>query len=230
LADPSIVVADREQISMFLDCSKSHDATGLVGCRISDGHVFTLGVWQRPPGKRGEDWLAPRDEVDAVGRAAFGRFKVVWCGADPSPARDDQTEALYWMEMLDGWHRDYHRKLPVWATGGAKLGHSVLFDMRIKMPGGQERNRVFTQAAMQCAKDIDEDGTLSWDGNGVMRTHVHQAQRRPNPWGVSLGTVTRDSNKLIDLAVCMVGARMGRRLALNSGKVRIRARSGQGVF
>jgi len=230
LARPDIVVADGEQMSMFLDCSKSFDSTGLVGCRISDGHIFTLGVWQRPPGKRGDGWLAPRDEVDAVGRAAFARFKVVWCGADPSPAKDDETEALYWMEMLDGWHRDFHKKLPVWATGGAKIGHSVLFDMRIRTPGAVGRNMAFTQAAMQTARDIDEDKTLTWDGHPILRTHSHQAKRRPNPWGVSLGKVTRDSSKHVDLAVCMVGARMGRRLALNSGKVRIKARTGRAVF
>jgi hypothetical protein len=31
--------------------------------------------------------------------------------------------------------------------------------------------------------------------------------------------VTRDSNKHVDLAVCMVGSVMGARLALNSGKL-----------
>lgn len=58
--------------------------------------------------------------------------------------------------------------------------------------------------------------------------HAHQAKRRPNPWGVSLGKVTRDSDKLVDVAVCMVGARMGRRIILNSGKVRVRKTSGSG--
>ena len=47
-------VAAGESIAMFFDGSKSDDATGLVGCRLSDGHVFTLGMWQRPPGGRGD--------------------------------------------------------------------------------------------------------------------------------------------------------------------------------
>jgi hypothetical protein len=59
-----------------------------------------------------------------------------------------------------------------------------------------------------------------------LRIHVHNARRRPNKWGVSLGKVNRDSRKLVDLAVCMVGARMGRRLALNSGITSKRKRSG----
>lgn len=229
LARPDIIVYDGEQVALFLDCSKASDATGLVGCRISDGHVFVLGIWQKPHGHRGKDWLAPREEVDAAVRAAFDRFKVVWFGVDPSPARADEDESLYWMSLCDAWHRDFHRKLAVWATGGAKVGHSVLFDMRIKRPGGIQRNQQFTLAAMQCAADIDDHGAFTHDGSAALRMHAHAARRRTNPWGVSLGKVTRDSNKLVDLAVCMVGARMGRRTALNSGKVRQR-RTGKAVF
>lgn len=229
LARPQKVEAGT-QIAMFLDCSKSGDATGLVGVRLSDGHVFVLGCWEPPRGNAGKGWLAPRDEVDGVVRWAFDEYKVVWFGVDPSPARDDETEALYWMPTIDAWHRDLHKKLKVWATPGAKIGNAVLFDMRIKTPGGQERNRLFTAAAMQTREDINEVGptAITWDGDGRLKTHTHQAKARPNPWGVSLGKVTRDSDKRIDLAVCMVGGRMGRRIVLNSGKVRVRTRAGSG--
>ena len=229
LARPDIEVGDREQITMFLDCSKSTDSTGLVGCRISDGHVFVLGVWQRPHGDRGKDWIAPRELVDARVREAFRRYRVVWFGVDPSPAQDDEGEHLYWMPLVDDWHREFGRQLRVWASSGAK-GNAVLYDMRVKTPGGIIRNQQFTHAAMQTAADIDEHGTLTHDGHPVLRQHVHNARRRTNPWGVSLGKITRDSKKLVDLAVCMVGARMGRRLALNSGKVRVRRTTGKAVF
>ncbi|ROO51451.1 hypothetical protein EDC02_6329 [Micromonospora sp. Llam0] len=233
LARPGTVVADGDQIAMFLDCSKSSDATALVGCRISDGHVFVLGVWQRPHGARGKTWLAPRELVDATVRAAWDRYRVVWFGVDPGPGRDDDDESLYWMALIDGWHRDFHRRLRVWATSGARTGtgNSVLFDMRIKTPGGVRRNQEFTLAAMQCAEDIDENGTLTHDGNAVLRMHTHNARRRPNLWGESLGKINRASTKHVDCAVSMVGARMGRRLALNSGKVRVRrAGAGKAVF
>ena len=216
-----IVISDKDQIAMFLDCSKSTDATGLMGCRISDGHVFTLGMWQRPHGDRGKTWLAPRHEVDAVVRASAERWQVVWFGVDPSPARDDEDESLYWMPLIDSWAQDpkITKYLVVNATPGPR-GHKILFDMRIKTPGAIERNRIFTQAAGQTAKDIDEDGTLTHDGNAGLRMHSHNARRRPNQWGVSLGKINRASTKLVDLAVCMVGARMGRRIALNSGKLK----------
>lgn len=224
LARPDEVVRDGEPVAVFLDCSKSTDATALVACRMSDGHVMTVAAWQRPHGDRGKGWLAPRDEVDIEVRALFDRFDVQWFGVDPSPARDDETEAQYWADMVDEWHRAFRTKVLLWATPGIK-GSAVGFDMRLSTPGGREHNRLFTEAAEKCVAEIDEDGTLTWDGSTMLRAHVHNARRRPNQWGVSLGKRTRSSSKLVDLAVAMVGARCGRRLVLNSGKTR-KKRSG----
>lgn len=225
LAKPDTVVSDRERIAAFLDCSKSGDATGLIASRLEDGHVFTLGVWQRPHGERGKGWLAPRPEVDATVRGMFTRYDVTWFGVDPSPARDDEDEALYWQPLIDQWHRDYGKQLPVWATPS----HSVLFDMRMSQRGGADRNRIFTESAMQTAREIDEEHSLTHDGHPALRMHTHNARRRPNQWGVTLGKINRDSQHLVDLAVCMVGARLGRRLALNSGKLK-RPKSGRAAF
>lgn len=229
LADSSVHVADGDQVALFLDCSKSEDATGLVGCRISDGHVFTVKVWQRPHGDRGKGWLAPRHDVDAKVREAFDRYRVAWFGVDPSPARDDEDEALYWGELVDTWHRDFRNKVAVWATPGAQ-GSAVRFDMRLSQQGGVRRNQAFTEEAMATANAIDnEDRPFTHDGNAALRMHVHNAKRRPNNWGYSLGKTSRDSTDLVDLAVCMVGARLGRRLVLNAGKARNRSNSGRVV-
>lgn len=224
LADMDMSLVDGDQIAMFLDCSKSEDATGLVASRLSDGAVFVLGVWQKPHGDRGKTWLAPREEVDAIVRQSFSRYRVEWFGVDPSPATDDQTEALYWKSAIDDWHRDFRSKLKIWATPGAG-GNSVLFDMRTSQRGGVLRNQLFTEVAMLTAREIDEDGAFHHDGNPALRSHTHNAKRRPNQWGFSLGKASRDSHQLVDLAVCMVGARLGRGVALNSGKVRTSART-----
>lgn len=220
------VIRDGEQIALFLDCSKSEDATGLVACRLSDLYCWDVDVWQRPYGWDREMhgvWRVDRTEVDVVVRATFAKFRVEWFGVDPSPAQDDDTEASYWMPMIDGWHRDFGKKLNVWATPR----HSILFDMRQSKYGGKQRNFEFTKAAEQVAQWIDEDEPESFTfrhcGSPALREHVHNAKARPNQDGVSLAKVTRDSHKKIDLAVCMVGAVMGARLALNSGKVRLRS-------
>lgn len=231
LAKPDEVVEEGEAIALFLDCSKSTDATVLVGCRISDGHVMALGGWQRPHGDRGKGWLAPRDEVDATVMAAKDRYDVQWFGVDPSPARDDEDEAAYWAEMVDKWHQDFRDEkdgVLLWATPGAK-GSAVAFDMRQSLPGGRERVRELTQVAEQTAAAIDDTGTLTWDGNAMLRMHVHNARRRPNQHGVSLGKRSRDSHQLVDYAVAMVGARLGRRRILNSDKVR-KKRTGKATF
>ena len=231
LADPSLVLHDGDAIALFLDCSKSEDATGLVASRLYDGAIFVLGFWQRPHGARGKDWLAPREEVDATLRDAFERYRIIWCGIDPSPARDDEDESLYWKPMIDGIHRDYHKRVKLWATPGAVRGHSVLFDMRMSTNGARERNQRFTEMAGVISENVDEyEGLgkppLIYQPHAALRMHVHAAKRRPNQWGFSLGKASRDSNKLVDLAVCMVGARLGRETALNAG-VKAGRRPGQ---
>jgi hypothetical protein len=227
LANPERVVRDGEQVAVFADLSKSGDATGVVGCCLDDGHIFVLGVWQKPHGEKGKTWLVPRNEVDAVIRASWDRYDVVWTGIDPSPAEDDETEALYWQPMIDGLHRDRRNARGVlWGTPGVN-GNAVLFDMRLSQSGGLKRNQAFTEEAMATALAIDEEKTLSHDGDATLRAHTHNAKRRPNPWGTSLSKATRSSSKKVDLAVCMVGARLGRRLALNSGKVK-KKRTGSG--
>lgn len=228
------VVADGDRIAMFLDCSKSGDATGLVATRLEDMFSFVLGVWQRPHGlQKADSWLAPRAEVDAAARAALDRFGVMWFGIDPSPAKDDDTEALYWRPTIDALHRDFRAKLPIWATPGETLGNAVMFDMRLSQRGAHARNQQFTETAEMVQDWINEelrdDVQFRHDGHPILRTHVHNAKERPNDWGTSLSKVTRDSSNHIDLAVCMVGSIMGARIALNSGKLP-KKRTGKAFF
>lgn len=232
---PDNAVDDKDWVAVFADCSKSGDATGFTCTRLDDMFTWAGGVWEKPKGwndKKHGKWLAPRAEVDAEIRATLERYNVVWCGIDPSPAEDDDTEALYWRDMIDGLHRDYRDKLQVWATTGDVLGNAVLFDMRASQRGALARLQSFTEAAMMVQRWIDEDkldSPLRHDGHPILRQHVHNARNRANQWGTSLSKVTRDSNKHIDLAVCMVGSIMGARIALNSGKLK-RKPKGRAVF
>lgn len=218
----SEVVAPGEKIAMFLDCSKSSDATALMGCRISDGHVFTIGCWQRPKNLDAKlPWLAPRDEVDGKVMAAKEMYRVVWFGVDPSPAKDDESEALYWATSIEKWHLAFRNTVRLWATPGAK-GNAVKFDMRMSSFGGANRNKAFTEMAMRTELDIDSDEEgvpFTHDGDPRLILHATNAKRRPNQWGHSLAKENRDSKNHVDLAVAMVGARLGRSLVVASGKV-----------
>jgi hypothetical protein len=235
-ARSDVVVPEREPVTLFLDCSKSSDATVLAGCHVPHagctipaGHVMALDAWQRPHGDRGQ-WLAPRDDVDKRLMEVDALYDIQWLGVDPSPARDEEAEAEYWGEMVDRWHRHFRKRVLLWATPGESIGSAVAFDMRQSKPGGRERLREFTAVAEQTAQAIDDEASLTWDGNPILRAHVHNARRRPNQFGVSLGKRSRDSSKLVDYAVAMVGARLGLRRVLNSGKKLRRRRTGEVVL
>lgn len=215
LQRPDLTVEPAEEIVLFFDGSKSDDGTALVGCRLSDGHVFVLGYWQRPPGERGEGWLAPREKVDAAVIDAWETYRVVAFWGDPSHTRDDETLERYWDDLFDTWHRRYGKRInpKLWAVkakGQENPGHSIAWDM-----ASPARTEAFTAAVERFDQDLTE-GDLSHDGDVRLRQHVRNAKRALNQWGVSLRKEHRESTRKIDLAVCAIGARMLRRLVLNS--------------
>jgi phage terminase large subunit-like protein len=203
-----------DRVALALDCSKSIDATALVACRIEDGFIQTIAMWQRPHGDRGKGWLVPRNEVKAAVHNVRTLYSVAAFFVDPSPARDDEDESPYWGECLEQWHADFADSLLIKASPRA----AVVFDMRMSVPGGADRNRQFTEEAMLTVQAIDEDQSFRHDGAPDLKLHMKHARRRPNPWGYSLGKATRDSKDKVDLAVAMVIARLARRLVLLSGK------------
>lgn len=81
--------------------------------------------------------------------------------------------------------------------------------------GAPRHQEEFTDAVKRTGEDILER-RLTHDGHKMMRTHVANSRRRTNAWGITIGKEHRESARKIDLAVCMVGARMLRRKLLNS--------------
>ena len=209
-ARPDSALADGDQVVLFFDGSKSDDATGLVACRVEDGLVATLGVWQRPAQlPADEPWTVPRDHVDGVVANAFTRFKVLAFFADPGSGQDGGGE-LYWDAYLEQWGQTYGKKLLIQSVTSGAQRHAVRWDMR-----DRRRQQQFTEAVGFTYEDILER-RLVHDGHRVLRQHVINARRRTNAWGVTIGKEHRESARKVDLAVCMVGARMLRRQVLNS--------------
>jgi hypothetical protein len=211
------LVLPGEEVVLFFDGSKSEDSTGIVGCRLSDGYVFTVGVWQKPHGDRGKGWLAPREAIDRRFRDAMERFNVVAAWADPSHAKDDEDDSRYWDGIIDGWHRDFKDKLSLWATKTGDAQHSIMWDMT-----SPQRTAQFVAAAerfveeMENLNDVEQfDPLFQHDGHPALVNHLRNAKEHPSKWGTSLMKETRESAKKIDLAVCAVGARMLRRIYLN---------------
>lgn len=198
-----------DEVGLFFDGSKSDDATGISATRISDGISFTLGMWQKPPGKRGEEWIVNRDDVDRRVSEVFGALcSPIAFFADPSHARDDETQERFWDGLIDQWHRRYRSQLRVWAVPG-KGGHSIMWDMT-----SRKRQEAFTAACERTATEITEH-TFRCDGDPRLRIHMRNARRFPNEFGISIAKDHRSSPRKIDLAVTTVGSRMVRREVLN---------------
>jgi len=197
-ARPDRVVADGETITLFFDGSKSDDSTGLVGCCMSDGHVFVVGAWEKPlDPDRAKGWQVDRVDVDRVVRAAFTRYDVAAFLGDVKEFES----------YIDAWAAELGDSLVIEATTG-RYRHAVAWDMRAK-------TAEFTQAVERAFVDIT-DGDFPHDGSTALQRHALNARRVSNRYGVSIGKEGRESPRKIDLMVCAVGARHARRLVLAS--------------
>jgi hypothetical protein len=210
-----------EPVVMFFDGSKSDDGTALVGCRISDGYCFTIGVWQPPAQKRRRQlWLAPRSEVDRRVEEAFDRFNIIGFWADPSHAKDDEDGASYWDGLIDEWHRRYSEDLDekYWATKTGHGSHSILWDMSSPLHTKQivEATERVTAELERKNEEGEYEPAFVIDGNPRLKEHLKNCRRAPGQYGVGVRKESRESLKKIDAAVCLIGARMLRRIVMNS--------------
>jgi hypothetical protein len=198
------------EIVMFFDGSKSRDATALVGCEVDSGHVFPLGVWEPDPNN--PDETVDATDVDRAVRLAFDRYDVLAFFADVR-----EWESF----VLTEWPGRYQDDLLIWAVPSGKPPQPIAWDMRSHVAE-------FARAAEACHAEI-EGGEFTHDGDPRVARHVGNARRRPYQQWVSIGKESPDSPNKVDAAVCVIGARMVRRLVLASGKRR-RKRSGKAVF
>lgn len=222
LRDIDAVLDPADEVVVFFDGSKSDDATGIVYCRVADGHCGVVGMWQKPPRGRLSDeqwrnWIVPRGDVDAKMSEFVEFHNVVALFADPSHTRDDETLELYWDTLLDEWHARWKNRLRMFAREG-KNAHAVMFDM-----SDSANAQKFVDMVGIVTQEITtskETGVpqFTWDGDIRLRTHLLNAKRMPTKWGLSIGKNNRESKKKIDLAVCLVGARLVRRMYLLNRK------------
>ncbi len=199
-----------DPIVMFLDGGKTDDHTAVSGYRLSDGYLFAIGHWGRPSNLDDrEPWFAPRTEVDERVQAAMDRFTVVAFWADPSHARDDETDVAYWDDLIDSWHRRYKDRLLLWAVRTGTGQHSVRWDMT--SPAHQQ---TFVQGA-EAFQQAMREREVKHDGNAMFVRYMKNAKSYQTKYGTSLWKGSRGSKRKIDGAVTHVGARMLGGLFLN---------------
>ncbi|WP_239153557.1 terminase [Virgisporangium aliadipatigenens] len=188
------------------DFSRTDDATALVLCRLSDGLLAPVGVWERPDGPAGDGWEVPREDVDDMVAHIFGRYRVVAFYGDVAG----------WESYIDAWSVRYRDQLAVKASPRSVVG----WDMRA-------RTGEFTRRGAEATLAAITDRTLRHTGDPVLRRHVLNARRRPNRWGVSFGKEHRESPRKVDALAAGILARLARQDALAAGADGAGERSGE---
>jgi hypothetical protein len=200
--DASKVVSTRDAVVLGFDGSRGRagrstsDATALVACRVSDGHLWPVEVWEEPDGPAGRDWRVPTSLVDLAVRQAFRDYRVVGMYADPAG----------WESYVAGWEASFGGQLRVKATRQNPI--------EWWMTGG--RSAAVVQALGQFHAAVLA-GDLTHDGSSVLARHVLNARRRPGRGGVQIAKDHPDSPRKIDAAVAGVLAWQCRLDALAAG-------------
>jgi phage terminase large subunit-like protein len=94
-AEVDDALADGDRVALGFDGARTGDATGLVACRLSDGLVQPLAVWEDPAD--GTPFEVTSAEVDAAVADAMERYRVVRGYFDPP----------LWQTEIDDWTHDY---------------------------------------------------------------------------------------------------------------------------
>jgi phage terminase large subunit-like protein len=124
---PSIEVADKESIALGFDGSLNDDSTVLIGCRMSDGFLFPIGIWAKPTGPAGMWWEVPRSEVLEAIREAFETYTVSRLYADPHEWRTD----------IDDIAQEFGDTVIPWATSRYVPMAAALDRLHVDLKTGQ---------------------------------------------------------------------------------------------
>jgi phage terminase large subunit-like protein len=195
-------VAKNDEITLGFDGSRKRsrgvaDATALVGCRVSDGYLFEIKVWEQPDGPAGEDWEVPTADVDYEVRKAFESYNVVGMFADPAR----------WESYVAQWESDFGKKLKVKSTSA----HPIEWWMT------GNRSYLVVRALEQFhAAVVDKE--LIHDGSRALTRHILNARRRVGRSGMSIAKEHPDSKNKIDAAIAAVLAYQARLQALSKGE------------
>jgi hypothetical protein len=201
--DATKVIADRDVIVLGFDGSRGRgrgraDATALIGCRVSDGHLFEVGVWEQPLGPAGHGWQAPQAEIEAAVHHAFATWTVVGLYADPT----------LWDGVIGGWESRYNARLKVRASAA----HPMFF---ISKGFGMKAKALSQVLESFHAAVIARQ--LTHDGGYHLTAHALNARRRPSASGMKITKEHDDSIRKIDAIVAAVYAWAARLDALAKG-------------
>lgn len=198
VVDVEKVVEPEDPIVVGFDGSRGRakgvaDATALIGCRVSDGHLFVLDIWEQP--RNVQSWTVPVADVDARVREVFNDYTVVGLYADPNG----------WTSQVSEWEAKYGKQLTVKARREAPMSY---------WPKGKDSNVPRLLEELHDAV-INEDCSL--DGSTALIRHMLNARRRRTRSGYLLYKAYPDSPDKIDAAYAAVMAWKARLDAVSAG-------------
>lgn len=206
-ANPDLLLKPGDDVVLGFDGGKTDDATALVAMRVSDGAAFLIGLWEKPEGPRGEGWIVPRDEVDAMVRSAFEVFSV----------QGFYSDVALWESYITEWSDDFREGLAV----KSPAPDGISYDMRGSLQRMTRAHERLVQAIL--------DGKVPHTGDRDLRRHVLNARRRTNAWGLSFGKESRESPKKVDAYAALMLAHECLHDLKTKGKP-IKKRSGRGYW
>ncbi len=209
-------VDPKEPIVAFFDGAKSRDATAVVACCVSDGYVFvptTIDgrpmIWE-PDNAHDTDDVVDVNDVDLAVKHLASTMNLVGFFAD----------VREWESFTKvSWPEAFGDQLKVKAVPTGKDPQRIAWDMR-------SRTYEFTTAVELTYNEITEH-QFAYDGNPILTRHLTNCRRRANRYGLTVAKESPASAQKIDAAVCLIGARMVRRLVMAKGASKKR---GGGVY
>jgi hypothetical protein len=179
--------APGDTITIGFDGSLRDDSTALVACRVEDGHLWLLGIWECPlDAEAAAEWEVPVTEVDAAVAAAFKTYTVERMYCDPP----------YWQDIVGRWASEFGEKtVAEWWTN-------------------RERAMV---AALERFHSAAFTGQLSHDGGEILARHIGNAKVKQTRSGTQIRKDRPQSPRKIDAAVCAVLAYEARGDVISAG-------------
>jgi len=200
-ADTDLILLPGDVITLGFDGSQKRgrgkaDATALVACRLNDGALFPIRIWEQPDGPAGEDWRVSVEEVENEVAEAFDTYKVVGFYADPAK----------WESSIAQWEARYGPKLKVKSTPKNPI--------EWWMTAGRS---ILVSRALERFENAVHDRELKHNGNQHLTQHALNAKKVPTPQGFRIQKEHPQSSRKIDAVVAAVLAFEARADAVAGG-------------
>lgn len=203
----STMIEEGDVITLGFDGSRGRakgnaDATALIGCRVSDGALFEIKVWQPDP--KDKHWTPPIMEIESVISHTFNTYRVVGFYADPSK----------WDVEVARWEAKYGKRLRVKASQKNPIA---------AWPRGRD-SRVPDWLVR--LRDSIENHTVPILTGPYLASHMLNARIRKTNLGYLIYKAFPESPDKIDAAYAATIAYRARTDALSAGMGNVRRPSG----